>query len=43
MTPLNYIEKYCKVNDRRKTLYRKVFEKYKLKFEGDEYVDMKVC
>lgn len=42
MSPLNYLEKYCKVIDRRKSLYRRVFDKYKIKSEGLEFVDMKV-
>ena len=43
MDPVRYLEKHCKVNDRRKALYRRVFDRYKLKADGEEYVDMKVC
>lgn len=42
MTPAYYLEHYCKVNDRRKALYRRVFDKYKLKSEKEDYVDLKV-
>ena len=44
MTPSNYLENYCKVNDRRKALYRRVFDKYKKKagIPKDDYLDMKL-
>ncbi len=42
MTPSNYIENYCRINDRRKVLYRKVFDKYKLKADKDEWLDLKL-
>ncbi|CAF0727855.1 unnamed protein product [Brachionus calyciflorus] len=41
MTPANYLERYCKVNDRRKTLYKRVFDKYKIKNEKEDFVDLK--
>jgi hypothetical protein len=45
MTPASYLEKYCRVTDRRKVLYKRVFDKYKKKAETgqkDDYVDLKV-
>lgn len=42
MDPVKYLEKYCKVNDRRKALYRRVFDRYKIKADGQEFLDMKV-
>jgi hypothetical protein len=43
MTPAHYLEKYCKVNDRRKALYRRIFDKYKKKNDQMiDYVDLKV-
>ena len=42
MTPVDYLARYCRVNERRKALYRKVFEKYKKKSDKDDYVDIKV-
>jgi hypothetical protein len=43
MTPAVYLEKYCKVTDRRKALYKRVFDKYKKKSDtGPDYVDIKV-
>jgi hypothetical protein len=45
MTPAGYLEKFCKVTDRRKALYKRVFDKYKKKAESgpkDDYVDLKV-
>lgn len=43
MTPTDYLEKYCRVNDRRKAFYRRCFDKYKLKSEQGDYLDLKVC
>ena len=40
MTPPHYIENYCRINDRRKVLYKKVFDKYKLKQDKEEYLDL---
>lgn len=42
MTPTHYVENYCRINDRRKTLYRKVFDKYKLKNDKEEWIDSKL-
>ena len=42
MTPTSYLEKYCRINDRRKNLYRKVFDKYKTKSEKEDFIDAKV-
>jgi hypothetical protein len=42
MTPTDYLEKYCRVNDRRKAFYRRCFDKYKLKSEQGDYLDLKV-
>ena len=42
MTPAAYLSRYCKVNDRRKALYRRVFDKSKIKSEKESYVDLKV-
>jgi hypothetical protein len=42
MTPVDYLSRYCRVNERRKALYRKVFDKYKKKSDKDDYVDLKV-
>lgn len=42
MTPSNYLEKYCKVNDRRRNLYKRIFDKYKIKSDKEDYIDMKV-
>lgn len=44
MSPVTYLEKYCKVNDRRKALYRRVFDKYKKKGDQpkDDYLDLKL-
>jgi len=45
MTPAKYIENYCRVNDRRKAFYKKVFDKYKLKPEGmdsEEYLNLEL-
>lgn len=42
MTPADYLSKYCRIIDRRKTLYRRVFEKYKLKAEKEDYVDLRL-
>jgi hypothetical protein len=29
ITPSEYLEKYCRVNNRRHTLYKRVFDKHK--------------
>ena len=29
LTPCEYLEKYCRVNNRRYTLYKRVFDKHK--------------
>ena len=45
MTPSQYIEKFCRVKDRRKIFYKKVFDRNKIKPEnmnGDEYLDLEV-
>jgi hypothetical protein len=45
MSPAKYIENYCRVSDRRKALYKKIFDKYKLKPDKDEkeeYIDLEV-
>ena len=42
MTPTQYIENYCRINDRRKQLYRKVFDKFKLKADKEEWIDLKL-
>lgn len=42
MTPANYLERYCKVSDRRKTLYKRIFDKYKIKNDKEDFVDLKV-
>ena len=42
MTPAAYLSRYCRVNDRRKNLYRRVFDKSKIKSERESYVDVKV-
>ena len=42
MTPTDYLEKYCRVYDRRKAFYRRCFDKYKLKSEQGDYLDLKV-
>lgn len=42
MTPSTYLEKYCKVNDRRKNLYKRIFDKYKIKNDKEDFIDMKV-
>lgn len=42
MTPSHYIENYCRINDRRKQLYRKVFDKFKVKGEKEEWLDLKL-
>ncbi len=46
MTPAQYIEQFCRVNSRRKALYKKIFDRNKLKSEGQdtqEYLDLAVC
>ena len=42
MTPATYLSRYCRVNDRRKALYRRVFDKAKTKSEKEDFVDLKV-
>ena len=42
MTPSAYLSRYCRVNDRRKALYKRVFDKSKIKSEKESYVDLKV-
>ena len=42
MTPSYYIEHHCRINERRKALYRKIFEKFKLKAEKEEWLDLKL-
>ena len=39
LTPKEYLEKYCRVNHRRYTLYKRIFDKYK---DGDGEIPMKV-
>jgi hypothetical protein len=34
MTPTSYIENFCRVNDRRKALYKKLFDRYKQKSDS---------
>jgi hypothetical protein len=43
MTPAQYLEKFCRLNDRRRTLYRKLFDKYKIKSDKEDYINLKVC
>ncbi len=40
ITPSEYLEKYCRVNNRRHTLYKRVFDKYK-DSEGELSVKVK--
>ena len=43
MTPAMYIEKFCRVTDRRRALYKKIFDKNKLKTDdNEEYLDLPV-
>ena len=45
MTPAKYIENYCRVTDRRKALYKKIFDKNKIKTESndkDDFIDLEV-
>jgi hypothetical protein len=42
MSPPQYLENFCRVNDRRKAFYRRIFEKYKIRSEKEDYIDMKV-
>jgi hypothetical protein len=42
MEPTYYLTHYCKINDRRKTFYKKIFEKYKIKLEKEDYIDFTV-
>ena len=42
MTPATYLARYCRVNDRRKALYRRVFDKAKTKSEKEDFVDLRV-
>ncbi len=42
MTPSHYIEYHCRINERRKASYRKVFDKFKLKAEKEEWIDLKL-
>ncbi len=35
MTPAQYIENFCRIIDRRKRFYKKVFDKYKMKLDAD--------
>ena len=39
MEPIHYLQHYCKINDRRKAFYKKIFERYKIKAEKDDYID----
>jgi hypothetical protein len=39
LTPSEYLEKYCRVNNRRHTLYKRVFDKYK---DSEGELNMKV-
>jgi len=41
LTPIEYLEKYCRVNNRRHTLYKRVFDKYKDN-EGVIHVKVKI-
>lgn len=41
LTPCEYFENYCRVNNRRHTLYRRVFDKYK-DSEGELNVKVKL-
>lgn len=40
MEPTYYLIHYCKINDRRKNFYKKVFDKYKIKAEKEDYIDL---
>lgn len=40
LTPTEYLEKYCRVNNRRHTMYKRVFDKYK-DSEGELNVKVK--
>jgi hypothetical protein len=42
MEPTYYLIHYCKINDRRKNFYKKVFDKYKIKAEKEDYIDLAV-
>lgn len=49
MTPTFYIENFCRVSDRRKALYKKIFDKNKIKTETgghssdkEEFLDLPV-
>jgi hypothetical protein len=41
LTPSEYLEKYCRVNNRRHTLYKRVFDKHK-DSEGELSVKVKL-
>lgn len=40
--PLDYLRKYCKISDRRKAFYKRVFDKLKIKHEKEDYLDASV-
>jgi len=42
MNPMTYLRYFCKINERRKALYKRIFDKYKLKSDKEDYVDMAV-
>lgn len=42
MEPTYYLIHYCKINDRRKTFYKKIFDKFKIKSDKEDYIDMNV-
>jgi len=41
LTPIEYLEKYCRVNTRRHTLYKRVFDKHK-DSEGELSVKVRI-
>jgi len=42
LTPAQYLERYCRVTDRRKILYKRCFDKFKLKSEKHDYLNEKL-
>ena len=42
MEPVYYLTHYCKINDRRKSFYKKIFDRYKIKSDKEDYIDINV-